>query len=119
MGAIQAGPACSSGACPRLNGEPEHVPLITSFSNVNHVWMEISTASELMRVEGKTLEELQDQIAPKTFHILEVYLRSDCPRESLLRLYALYLYNNADRAYLTSIARLLNCAEQFALQVKN
>ena len=44
--------------------------------------MEISTASELMRVEGKTLEELQDQIAPKTFHILEAYLRSECPRES-------------------------------------
>ena len=112
MGAIQAGPTCPSGACPRLNGESEHVPLITSSSHANHVWMEISTASERMGVEGKTLDELRYQITPKTFHILEAYLRSECPRESLLRLYALYLFNNEDQAYLTSIAGLLNCAEK-------
>src|SRR3989338_3819619 len=102
----------TGGCVPSGSESSEQTPLTQSISGFNHIWVEIDTASQRMADEGKSLDELREHLSPKSFQILHAYLRSECPREFLLALYAKYLFNDEDRMYLTAIATLLKSAEK-------
>jgi len=93
-------------------GLTEQTPLITRSRQSNYVWDEINTVLNYMAPEGKSLPELKTYMTPHTFDILSAYIASECPRESLLNLYALFLNQNENNAYIQVLNELLRSADR-------